>query len=55
MYSSLDGHGRDTDYEKLEFKWTECDILPQELVEVLVEKLEQTPDDPNQYCFFFHI
>ena len=41
----LDGHGWDTEHKKLESKWTEGDLLPQELVEVLVDESEQTPKE----------
>ena len=42
--SQPDGHGRATEHEKLEFKWTEGDLLPHELGEVLVEEPEHTPE-----------
>lgn len=40
-----DGHGCGKEHERLEFKWTEGDRLPPELVEVVVEELEQTPEE----------
>ena len=40
-----DGHGRVTEHEKQESKWTEDDHIPQELVEVQEEEPEQTPEE----------
>ena len=41
MYSSTTRHGWNIKHGKLEFKW----LLPLELVEVLVEEPEQSPEE----------
>ena len=39
-----DGHGCCTTDGKLEIKWTEGDMLPQELVDIMLDEPEQSED-----------
>ena len=43
-----DGHGSYQENGKLAYQWTECDIMPKQLEDVLTEDLPDHEDEENE-------